>query len=1566
MPMKVTVCFDRVRVIVPCGDGDLLVKELTEKAILRYKKAIGKSNDHWVSVHNLRTINDGGILDPDDQLNDVVDDREQLIADYEEQGGQTYQPHNGDGASQSSAGTASPDIFQGGDTSGQLKTISVFQPSSEHDVVVTSRDIESHGSSLTVRHGSEPTLNILDDDKPINSKKGKAAEESSDSEDFEVQKEMAPSGDGSRAAVSRFSRDTWRQSLGNRPDMYKWLEAQERQQERLQSPIPQMERREPVGGVSTELGTDSKVENVNTTSGLLIHLPNDGGPLGIHVVPDYDDAGKELGLLVQGVEEGGRVFKDGRLRENDRIIEINTQTLVGVSFSKAQDIFRCAMRDNDIRLRIMKKQTPPPLPKQPPPPVMPKPKNHTPMKPSPLTLPPPRLNESDLSSPTGPEQTSTPIVSVQNSSSSSIEGVIPSPVKPAIPAKPSSPTKKVPPAVPTRNPNTALSGNTSTTLSGNTSTTLSGNASTALSGNGSKERNKLVAPTNTKKIGKKLDIVLVKGPVSLGFSVTTRDNPAGGDSPIYIKNILPRGAAITDGRLKAGDRLLEVNGEDLTGKTQADVVAMLRNVTMGSSVRLVISRQEVVDEKFQVPRELPQERSGDTDGSLTAGRNKEILRLDIPLSDTGSAGLGVSVKGKTMSTDRGTRDLGIFVKSVIHGGAASKDGRLAVNDQLIEVNNEKLMGLSNTDAMEMLRKAMQLDGPIPGHIHLVIARKIGAPSPSPFTQEASADAFVFGADNKMVRETDHVKNLQKLEPPWEPHRGLDYMDGGSKARNFLIDRLTNGGLRNESYTKATREEFDDSAMSHDQEEGLRNQSYSLALHGTGNILSPGISPFKPSLKSTPLVGPHVMIENEEEEMESRRRVRPHSTIGFLHQHSNSSSSEDLNQQPVWLQGGDWGPPGSPGGEELSPTSPLGEFKREGFGRQSMSEKRKGHIDPSRSEIYQRVKSNRQRGSGDSRRAASFHVMGGATGTGSLKRVGSAESLLSRNSRSRPRSSRLPPLPVHGQRIMDRPSEPPQSNLKRFSSLENLAQVTTGDTDDSRDSLDASHESQEDVHRPVKLGRGRGCNLSFRAAVDRSYDPVPQELSTMDPQVSSQNEDDSLDASGGFTVGQQVEEESSEGGSVTQGAVTTSGHSSMSSEPEDSRKAKKKPAKEKKGPGGIFKGLLRRSNKNKKEGTKAQEEIVKQTESEEPSKLPEAQQDSFMDLFEETEDERIQDQVRQLQEQQSDAAFIRLEHKYSDNSSHFSRNSPQLSRNSPQLSRNSPQLSRNSPHLQDNTMINSSQVTDTPSWITDNQSHFTDANHRLIKSVEAPDSMSRAEWIQHLRRKHQRRHQEREGQYPLDDTEERYEEEIQQEETRVGIPWHDANQRYGKSAIPENILYPQHPSVVPDNSYHRYQGNRPQNVGHPYPDRPLSRPAYQEPSSYHHNYEYHDNVIHQRQRSNEYIPQRQQAIEHFHQRQNSDLSEQHTQEFYSQRLTPTRPYTPREHWQNTKGPYTPREHWQNTESAPALMRQYPHPQPPPGPAPQYGDPIFAYRDPIYTSMAGKRSVQSLSQTGSAKV
>lgn len=61
-----------------------------------------------------------------------------------------------------------------------------------------------------------------------------------------------------------------------------------------------------------------------------------------------------------------------------------------------------------------------------------------------------------------------------------------------------------------------------------------------------------------------------------------------------------QGAAVEDGRLKCGDRLLSVNGVDLTGKTQKDAVDEFRKVPAGGKVKLVVSRQEEVQSKSEV------------------------------------------------------------------------------------------------------------------------------------------------------------------------------------------------------------------------------------------------------------------------------------------------------------------------------------------------------------------------------------------------------------------------------------------------------------------------------------------------------------------------------------------------------------------------------------------------------------------------------------------------------------------------------------------------------------------------------------------------------------------------------------------------------------------------------------------------------------------------------------------------------------------------------------------------------------------------------------------------------
>ncbi|XP_022256688.1 inaD-like protein [Limulus polyphemus] len=233
---------------------------------------------------------------------------------------------------------------------------------------------------------------------------------------------------------------------------------------------------------------------------------------------------------------------------------------------------------------------------------------------------------------------------------------------------------------------------------------------------GSLGQKNLLLQSNTRKIGRKLDLKLTKGSDGLGFSITTRDNPARGHCPVYIKNILPKGAAVQDGRLKAGDRLLEVNGIEMTGLSQAEAAQILRNISPGGTVHLVLSRQDVD----------PPEKSGDSVG-IYPWLHKEVLTFDIPVNDTESAGLGVSVKGRTSVNPTGPVDLGIFVKSVIHGGAAFKDGRLKPNDQLLNINGTSLLNMTNTEAMKTLRKAViQEEGPsvIPRAIAVKIARRV--------------------------------------------------------------------------------------------------------------------------------------------------------------------------------------------------------------------------------------------------------------------------------------------------------------------------------------------------------------------------------------------------------------------------------------------------------------------------------------------------------------------------------------------------------------------------------------------------------------------------------------------------------------------------------------------------------------------------------------------------------------------------------------------------------------------------------------------------------------------------
>ncbi|VDP75647.1 unnamed protein product [Echinostoma caproni] len=111
-------------------------------------------------------------------------------------------------------------------------------------------------------------------------------------------------------------------------------------------------------------------------------------------------------------------------------------------------------------------------------------------------------------------------------------------------------------------------------------------------------------------------ISITKSPAGLGFSLTTKPlrsirvpgQPGSvepcGEEPVAIcvKNILPGGAALKEGQLRLGDRLLQVDDQDVSDKTQAQIVSMLRVKPVGSVVKLLIRRQFPPPDPTSVPR----------------------------------------------------------------------------------------------------------------------------------------------------------------------------------------------------------------------------------------------------------------------------------------------------------------------------------------------------------------------------------------------------------------------------------------------------------------------------------------------------------------------------------------------------------------------------------------------------------------------------------------------------------------------------------------------------------------------------------------------------------------------------------------------------------------------------------------------------------------------------------------------------------------------------------------------------------------------------------------------------
>uniref|UniRef100_A0A3B4FJ30 Tyrosine-protein phosphatase non-receptor type 20 n=1 Tax=Pundamilia nyererei TaxID=303518 RepID=A0A3B4FJ30_9CICH len=101
--------------------------------------------------------------------------------------------------------------------------------------------------------------------------------------------------------------------------------------------------------------------------------------------------------------------------------------------------------------------------------------------------------------------------------------------------------------------------------------------------------------------GELYDIELSKKDSSLGLSVTGGAGTAVRHGGIYVKGLIPKGAAELDGRIQKGDRVVAVNGKSLEGATHQQAVEALRDTGQevisalrgtGQEVTLLLCRPE--------------------------------------------------------------------------------------------------------------------------------------------------------------------------------------------------------------------------------------------------------------------------------------------------------------------------------------------------------------------------------------------------------------------------------------------------------------------------------------------------------------------------------------------------------------------------------------------------------------------------------------------------------------------------------------------------------------------------------------------------------------------------------------------------------------------------------------------------------------------------------------------------------------------------------------------------------------------------------------------------------------
>ncbi|XP_048067855.2 tyrosine-protein phosphatase non-receptor type 13 isoform X15 [Ursus arctos] len=235
--------------------------------------------------------------------------------------------------------------------------------------------------------------------------------------------------------------------------------------------------------------------------------------------------------------------------------------------------------------------------------------------------------------------------------------------------------------------------------------------------NTSNKMNFKTFPSSPPKPGDIFEVELAKNDNSLGISVTVLFDKGGVNTSvrhggIYVKAVIPKGAAESDGRIHKGDRVLAVNGVSLEGATHKQAVETLRNT--GQVVHLLLEKGQSPASKEHVPV-TPQCTLPDPDAQGPAPEKMKKMThvkdysfvteentFEVKLFKN-SSGLGFSFSREDSLIPEQMNASIVRVKKLFPGQPAAESGKIDVGDVILKVNGASLKGLSQQEVISALR-----------------------------------------------------------------------------------------------------------------------------------------------------------------------------------------------------------------------------------------------------------------------------------------------------------------------------------------------------------------------------------------------------------------------------------------------------------------------------------------------------------------------------------------------------------------------------------------------------------------------------------------------------------------------------------------------------------------------------------------------------------------------------------------------------------------------------------------------------------------------------------------------